>query len=80
MLPLSNSRPINYTMTVASDVQTSLVQVSQVKDLGMWLTNSLTPTLHCQKAARKSCKSCMGMIRRSFKYLTKESFYFYINQ
>ena len=39
----------------------------------MWLTNSLTPTLQCQKAANKAMQ-IMGMIRRSFKYLTKESF------
>ena len=45
VLTLGNSRPTNYTMTDASDVQTSLAQVSQVRDLGVWLTNSLTPTL-----------------------------------
>ena len=72
VLTLSNSRPTNYTMTDASDVQTSLVQVSQVRDLGVWLTNSLTPTLQCQKAANKAMQ-VMRMIR-SFKYLTKESF------
>ena len=60
-------------MTDTSDVQTSLVQVSQVKDLGVWLTNSLTPTLQCQKAANKAMQ-VMGMVRRSFKYLTKEFF------
>ena len=73
VLPLSSSRPTNYqyTMTDASDVQTSLVQVSQVKDLGVWLTNSLTPTLQCQKAANKATQ-VIEMIR-SFTYLTKES-------
>ena len=29
-------------MTDASGVQTSLVQISQVEDLGVWLTNSFT--------------------------------------
>ena len=72
-MTLDNSRPTNYAMTDASDVRTSLVQVSQVRDLGVWLTNSLTPTLQCQKAANKAMQ-VMGMIRRSFKYLTKESF------
>ena len=60
-------------MTDVSDVQTSLVQVSQVRDLGVWLTNLFTPTLQCQKAVNKAMQ-VMGMIRRSFKYLTKESF------
>ena len=73
VLTLNNSRPTNYTMTDASDVQRSLVQVSQVRDLGVRLTNSLTPTLQCQKAANKAMQ-VMEMIRRSFKYLTKESF------
>ena len=41
--------------------------------MGVWLTDSLTPTLQCQKAANKAMQ-VMGMIRRSFKYLTKESF------
>ena len=52
--------------------QLSLVQISQVKDLGMLLTNSLTPTLQYHKAANKAMQ-VMGTIR-SFKYLTKESF------
>ena len=39
----------------------------------MWLTNSFTPTLQCQKAANKAMQ-VMGMIRRSLKYFTKESF------
>ena len=69
VLLLGYSRTTNY----ASDVQTCLAQVSQTKDLGVWLTDSLTPTLQCQKAANKAMQ-VMGMIRRSFKYLTKESF------
>ena len=60
-------------MTDASDIETCLAQVSQTKDLGVWLTDSLTPTLQCQKTASKAMQ-VMEMIRRSFKYLTKESF------
>ena len=73
VLPLGNFRTTNYTMTDASDIQTCLAQVSQTKDLGVWLTDSLRLTLQCQKAANKAMQ-VMGMIRRSFKYLTKESF------
>ena len=58
-------------MTDGSDIQTCLAQVSQTKDLGVWLTVSLTPTLQCQKQPTKPCRSWE---RRSFKYLTKESF------
>ena len=56
-------------------IQTCLVQVSQTKDLGVWLTDSLTPTLQCQKAANKAMQ-VMGMIRRSFKYLIKLRVFF----
>ena len=50
-LPLGNSRTTHYTTTDASDIQTCLAQISQTKDLGVWLTDSLTSTLQCQKAA-----------------------------
>ena len=58
-------------MIDASDVQTSLVQVSCLKDLGVWLTNLLTSTLQCQKAANKPMQV---METKTLKYLTKESF------
>ena len=69
----SNFRPTNYTMTDGSVIQACLTQVSQVKDLGLWLANSLTPILQCQKATNKAIQ-VIGMIRRFFQYLTKQSF------
>ena len=74
VLPLGNSKPTNYSMIDAFDVQTCLAQASQVKDFSVWLTNSLTPTLQCQKASNKAMQVMEMMITRSFKYLTKESF------
>ena len=71
MLPLGHSRPTNYNKIDASDVQTSLVQVSHLKDLGVWLTNLLTSTLQCQKAVNKPMQV---METKILKYLTKESF------
>ena len=73
VLTLGYSRPTNY-MTDSSDVKSCLAKIShdQVKDLGMWLTNTLSTSLQCQKAANKAMQ-VMVMIRRSFKYLTKES-------
>ena len=41
---LDNSGPTDYIMTDASGVQTCLTQVSQVKDLSVWFTHSLTPS------------------------------------
>ena len=73
VLPLGKSRVTSYTMIDAAGLQTCLSQVSQVKDLGVWLTDSLTPTMQCQKAANKAMQ-VMEIIKRSFKYITKDSF------
>ena len=74
VLPLGKSRVTTYTMIDAAGLQTCLSQVSQVKYLGVWLTDSLTPTsyMQCQKAANKAMQ-VMGIIKRSFKYITKDS-------
>ncbi|BHF74045.1 hypothetical protein SprV_0401712900 [Sparganum proliferum] len=44
---------------------TSLQQVDSQKDLGVWITSSLKPTLHCAKAA-KSATATLQLIRRVF--------------
>ena len=59
-------------MTNSSDVKTCLAQVSQVKDLGVWLINTLSPTLQCQKAANKAMQ-VMGIIRRSLLNISLKS-------
>nr|VZI20952.1 unnamed protein product [Spirometra erinaceieuropaei] len=42
-----------------------LQQVDSQKDLGVWITSSLKPTLHCAKAA-KSATATLQLIRRAF--------------
>nr|VZH94989.1 unnamed protein product [Spirometra erinaceieuropaei] len=44
---------------------TPLQQVDSQKDLGVWITSSLKPTLHCAKAA-KSATATLQLIRRAF--------------
>nr|VZI48127.1 unnamed protein product [Spirometra erinaceieuropaei] len=44
---------------------TPLQQVDSQKDLGLWITSSLKPTLHCAKAA-KSATATLQLIRRAF--------------
>ncbi|BHF69255.1 hypothetical protein SprV_0301229800 [Sparganum proliferum] len=42
-----------------------LQQVDSQKDLGVWITSSLKPTLHCAKAA-KPATATLQLIRRAF--------------
>ena len=47
--------------------------VSLEKDLGVWITSRPDFTLQCEKASAKAMHS-LGLIKRSFTHLTKESF------
>ena len=47
--------------------------VSLEKDLGVWITSRSDFTLQCDKASAKAMQS-LGLIKRSFTHLTKESF------
>nr|VZI35613.1 unnamed protein product [Spirometra erinaceieuropaei] len=52
---------------------TPLQQVDSQKDLGVWITSSLKPTLHCAKAA-KSAMATLQLIKRAFMGLDPDSF------
>ena len=43
------------------------------KDLGVWITSKSDFTMHCGKASAKAMQS-LGLIKRTFTHLTKESF------
>ena len=47
--------------------------VSSEKDLGVWITSELDFSLQCDKASVKAMQS-LGLIKRTFINLTKESF------
>jgi len=58
---------LSYTMTDSStNSSVTLEEVNEEKDLGVWCTNTLKPSLHCQRAAVKTTQ-VLGLIRRSFK-------------
>ncbi len=59
--------------TVYSLNGTPLQQVDSQKDLGVWITSSLKPTLNCMKAA-KTARSVLQLIRRAFMGFELESF------
>ena len=47
--------------------------VSSEKDIGVWITSKPNFTLHCDKVSAKAMQS-LGLIKRTFTHLTKESF------
>nr|VZI16802.1 unnamed protein product [Spirometra erinaceieuropaei] len=52
---------------------TPLQQVESQRDLGVWITSSLKPTLHCAKAA-KSAMATLQLIKRAFMEFDPDSF------
>jgi len=64
---IGNSPAVTYTMTDGTtNLSTVLEVVKEEKDPGVWCTNDLKPSLHCQRAALKATQF-LGLIRRSFK-------------
>ena len=58
-----------------TNVSTDLELVNEEKDLGVWCTSDLKPSLHCQKAAVKATQ-VLGIIRRSFRIVFIDMFIF----
>ena len=50
-----------------------LPEVDHEKDLGVWISSNLKPSLHCCKAAASAMK-VLSMIRRSFVNISKDLF------
>jgi len=53
--------------------QAELLCCENEKDLGVWITKDLKWSTQCSSAANKAM-STLGMIRRSFSYISAESF------
>ena len=52
---VGNSVPVTYSMEDSvNNISTNLEAVNQEKDLGVWCTSSLKPSVQCQKAAAKA--------------------------
>ena len=47
-----------------------LQKVTEEKDLGVFVTNDLKPSRHCQEARKKSLKM-LGMLNRNVEYKSK---------
>ena len=61
----------SYTITDAGNVSHSLSTSDYEKDLGVWITSTLHPSVQCQKSYAKAMQS-LATIKRTFKYITRE--------
>ena len=69
---LIRTSPYEYYMNDdGSDSKLSIVPSE--KDLGVWITSKPDFSLQCDKASAKAMQS-LGLIKRTFTNLTKESF------
>ena len=74
MMHIGQSTGANYTMeTLGSTVE--LTKTDFEKDLDIWITSSLKPSLHCDKAAAAATR-ILGMLNRTFTKFSKELFIF----
>ena len=60
-----------YTLCDGLGECVQLDEVDHEKDLGIWFTSDLKPSLHCCKTA-VSAMRVLSMIRRSFTNISKE--------
>jgi len=51
----------------------AIEQITEEKDVGVYITADLKPSTQCVRAAVKA-RSVMGMVRRNFRRLDKEDF------
>ena len=63
---------IQYTMT-QDNVTKPLEETCQEKDLGVMVTNTLKPTLHCMKAGNKGM-SALKLLQMAFGTINKRNF------
>ena len=61
--------PTSYTITDFNNVDHTLSITECEKDLGIWITSTLCPSVQCQKACVKAMQS-LATIKCSFKYIT----------
>ena len=69
--PSNPKRP--YDMEALSGGRETLEEACSEKDLGIHKVNSLKPTFHCQKAAKKAISS-LRLLRNAFDKLTVKNF------
>ena len=70
LMRIDNSAPFSYSMLDCStNLPLQITEVEEEKDLGVWCTKDLKPSLQCQKAAAKAMQ-VLGLLKRSFKHFS----------
>ena len=73
VMHLGENANATYTLfNLATNSNTLLRPTLEQKDLGVWITPSMTFSVHCHKSARKA-NQALGMIKCNFKYISKSS-------
>ena len=68
------TKPVtSYSIVDISNVSHSLSTTDCEKDLGVWISSTMQPSTQCQKAYSKAMQS-LAIIKRTFKFVSKESF------
>ena len=76
LLQLGSSSPTTYYLHSPDECSRSLIsRVTEEKDLGIWCTSEMKPSLQLQEAVAKAMQT-LDWMKRSFKYLSKDSFLF----
>ena len=63
----------SYTIADEDNTSHSLSTANCEKDLGVWVSSTLHPSIQCQNSYAKAMQS-LGTVRLTFKYITKQSF------
>ena len=67
---IGNSAAFPYSMfDSTSNLSLEISEVQEEKDLGIWCTKDLKPSLQCRRAAAKAMQ-VLGLLRRSFKHVS----------
>ena len=64
---------LEYIIPVQVQIASVMIIFPPQTDLGVWISSTLHPSVQCQKSYAKAMQS-LATIKRTFKYITKESF------
>ena len=72
LMQVGSPPPRIYTMASESGARVDFDSTKERKDVGVWVTSDMKPSLQFQKATTKIVEA-LGMMRRPCKYLNRES-------
>ena len=73
VMHIGKGEKADYYMTDDEGNKVKVEEVTEEKDLGVYISNDMKPTIQCRKAADKA-KSVLAMVKRNFKNLDIDDF------